>query len=234
MKCKMCGHEVSAVQKFCGNCGATVSQEKTCNICATSNPAAAQYCSSCGTGLTTTEKSPAQCQAFAPDVVQAKQSMGDQPPPIAPGVIAHSTFDNNNYDLSHKASGQYLSGHFSRKSAVIIAASVFGIITTTVVSVAFTINPGLSPAEILTNRNTSKSDSNLKSGNSNRQMPESVQLDYGQQLARGAEMAMSSGPICDSYKQMIRSFANPAVPENVRVLQIEKIIDIAERAGCIR
>jgi hypothetical protein len=58
-------------------------------------------------------------------------------------------------------------------------------------------------------------------------------LDEPQRIARGFRAKMRQGHVCEMLADNIDSIAESASPENVRYLQIEKMVDSAARAGCI-
>lgn len=49
-RCPSCGAQALG-GSFCGECGSSLRQEKTCGSCSTVNPAASRFCCGCGNGL---------------------------------------------------------------------------------------------------------------------------------------------------------------------------------------
>ena len=52
MNCPSCGHENREDATFCGECAATLAQERPCSACGRLNPAGQKFCDGCAQPLT--------------------------------------------------------------------------------------------------------------------------------------------------------------------------------------
>ena len=55
-KCAVCGSEVSAEDKICGNCGNTLVKTRKCKACGKEVERSKKYCTECGAPMTTPRK----------------------------------------------------------------------------------------------------------------------------------------------------------------------------------
>lgn len=60
-----------------------------------------------------------------------------------------------------------------------------------------------------------------------------AQLSYAERYAEGIKSQMMSGGVCDILKQKIDMFATTSAADNIKVRQIDTIVDAADRAGCM-
>jgi hypothetical protein len=65
-------------------------------------------------------------------------------------------------------------------------------------------------------------------------LPPASQGDFAQRYAEQASLGMLHGGVCENLRELIlRTADHMNVPENVRVRQIDTLVDSAERARCI-
>jgi len=190
--------------------------------CGATNTINSKFCGVCGASLVAAGDLSALVHVPRSPLVQTEKT-SNHPQAAEEHNLNTIAVSSNEDDISSRVASA-----ISGKNSVIIAIAIF---FTFALSAAYMLTSVMSP-KIVVPPLPAEQTRNISSENSSKRKPESIRLDYGQQLARGAEMAMLSGPVCESYKEMIRRFANPEMPENVRIVQIEKIIDVAERAGC--
>ena len=58
-------------------------------------------------------------------------------------------------------------------------------------------------------------------------------LSYAERYANEIKSQMMSGGACDALKQNIDMLATSSYPDNIKVSQIDKVVDAADRAGCM-
>ena len=63
--------------------------------------------------------------------------------------------------------------------------------------------------------------------------PGATATDYASRYAAVIMTHMLGGVICDNYKRMIITFARADEPENIKLMQINHVVDIANRVDCL-
>ena len=67
-----------------------------------------------------------------------------------------------------------------------------------------------------------------------KQREEFSRMSYPERYAAEIKSKMLAGGVCGQFTQMIDNFATSTSPDNIKIIQIDKIIDKADKYGCLQ